>query len=178
MAITREQKEELIAQYAAWIGESEGIILLDYRGLSVPQTENLRGRIREAGGRYHVCKNTLFKRALKEQEWPESDDLLVGPTAVAFAHDNYPVLAKTLLNFQEQLEGEETFVIKGGLLLGEELAAERIQAISALPSHAELRAQLLGLILAPAQNLVNVLNAATSSIVNVLEAHLQENEAA
>ena len=178
LAITREYKKTLVARYGDWLREADGIILLDYRDLDVPQTEVLRGQVRAAEGRYSVCKNTLLKLALGEQGWPVPADLLVGPTAVAFAGNSYPAVAKALLDFSKNIEQEDALVIKGGVLLGEQLDAARVRAISALPSQDELRAQLIGLVSAPAQNLVNVLNSATSSVVNVLAAYLQENEAA
>ena len=178
MAITRKYKETLLAHYGDWLREADGIILLDYHGLSVPQTEVLRGQIRAAEGRYRVCKNTLLKLALGEQGWPVPADLLVGPTAVAFAGSSYPAVAKALFDFSKGIEQKDALVIKGGILLGEQLDAERVRAISVLPSQDELRAQIIGLVSAPAQNLVNVLNSATSSVVNVLAAYLQENEAA
>ena len=178
LAITREYKKALVARYGDWLREADGIILLDYRDLDVPQTEVLRGQVRAAEGRYSVCKNTLLKLALGEQGWPVPADLLVGPTAVAFAGSSYPAVAKALLDFSKNIEQEDALVIKGGVLLGEQLDAARVRAISALPSQDELRAQLIGLVSAPAQNLVNVLNSATSSVVNVLAAYLQENEAA
>lgn len=178
MAITRQQKQALVARYGEWLSVADGIVLLDYRRLNVPQTETLRGQIRGADGRYAVCKNTLLKLALGERGWPVPEELLVGPTAVAFSSGNYPAVAKALLNFSEETTQEDALVIKGGILLGEMLDADRVSAISTLPSQDELRAQLIGLVSAPAQNLVNVLNAATSSIVNVLAAYLEEEEAA
>ena len=178
MAITRERKNELVAQYSEWLHDADGIVLMDYRRLDVPQTEKLRNEIRASEGRYSVCKNTLLKLALVEQGWPIPAGLLTGPTAVAFAGSNFPAVAKALFDFSEELQQEDSLVIKGGILLGEPLDTRRVKAISTLPSQDELRSQLIGLLVAPTQNLVNVLNSATSAVVNVLAAYLEENEAA
>ena len=178
MAITRERKNALVAQYSDWLQAADGIVLMDYRRLDVPQTEKLRNEIRHSAGRYSVCKNTLLKLALDQQGWPIPLDLLSGPTAVAFAGPNFPAVAKTILKFTDELEIEDALVIKGGVLLGEQLDAQRVKAISALPTQDEMRSQLMGLLVAPSQNLVNVLNAATSSVVNVLAAYLAEKDAA
>ena len=178
MAITRDRKNALVAQYGEWLQDADGIILMDYRRLNVPQTEKLRNEIRQSEGRYSVCKNTLLKLAMDEQGWPIPLDLLSGPTAVAFAGHNFPAVAKSLLEYTEELEQEDALVIKGGILLGERLDAQRVKAISALPSMDELRSQLVGLLATPSQNLVNVIQGATSSVVNVLAAYLAENEAA
>jgi large subunit ribosomal protein L10 len=133
----------------------------------------LRTKLVESNAAYVVTKNTLFKRALEEREWPVPDDLLVGPVATAFADGNMPGMAKALLDFQKDLP--DLFVIKGGVMTGKVLTPNEIEAISKLPSLDELRAELAGLLVQPATGLVSVLNAATADIVNVLHAYVQEN---
>lgn len=173
MAITRERKEELVAQYSEILQSTAGFIITEYRGMTMGDFNALRNKLRETGSSYLVTKNTLFTIALRDQGWPVPEDLLLGPVATAFADGNFPGLAKALLDFKK--DHEERFVIKGGAMLGNLLTAEEIEAISKLPSLDELRAQLAGLIVQPATGLVSVLNAATSDIVNVLHAYVQEN---
>jgi large subunit ribosomal protein L10 len=173
LAISKERKRELVATYGQILEHSTGFIVTEYRGLSVDHLKTLRNKLEETNAVYVVTKNTLFTRALQDNDWPVPDGLLLGPVATAFADGNMPGMAKALLEFQE--DHEDVFVIKGGIMLGETLAPSDIEAISKLPSLDELRAQLAGLMVQPATGLVNVLNAATSDIVNVLHAYVQEN---
>ncbi|MBZ0300135.1 MAG: 50S ribosomal protein L10 [Anaerolineae bacterium] len=173
MAITRERKEELVAQYAELLQHATGFIVTEYRGMTMGDFNALRGKLRETGGAYVVTKNTLFSIALREADWPVPEEMLLGPVATAFADGNLPGLAKTLIDFRK--DHEQHFVIKGGVMLGNLLSAADVEAISKLPTLDELRAQLAGLLVQPATGLVSVLNAATSDIVNVLHAYVQEN---
>jgi large subunit ribosomal protein L10 len=173
LAISKERKRELVATYGQILAHSNGFVITEYRGLTVDHLKTLRVKLEETNAAYVVTKNTLFKRALQENDWPVPEDLLLGPVATAFADGNMPGMAKSLLEFQKDHEG--IFIIKGGVMLGEMLAPSDIEAISKLPSLDELRAQLAGLMVQPATGLVNVLNAATADIVNVLHAYIQEN---
>lgn len=173
MAISRARKEELVAQYSEILQHASGFVVTEYRGLTVAHLNDLRNKLGETGASYVVTKNTLFNLALRENDWVVPEEMLLGPVATAFADGNMPGMAKTLLDFKK--DHEETFVIKGGVMLGNVLSPSEIEAISKLPSLDELRSQLAGLIAQPATGLVSVLNAATSDIVNVLHAYVQEN---
>ena len=173
MAITRERKVALVADYGQLLQNTSGFILTGYSGLSVPQLHELRLRLRETNARYVVTRNNLFKRALLVNDWPVPEDLLQGPVATAFADGDMPGMAKTLLAFRN--EHEEFFVVKGGVMDGELLDTDGIEQLSKLPSLDELRATLAGLVVQPAAGIATVLNAATVDIVNVLQAYLQEN---
>ncbi len=176
MAITRKRKEELVAQYAELLSATNGFIVTEYRGLTVAQLKDLRARLREVQGRYVVTKNTLFSRALRAAEWPIPEDLLLGPTAVAFGDGNLPAVAKIVLAFARENEG--IFKIKGGVLAGQIIDARQVEAVSTLPSIEELRAQIAGLVVQPAAGLVSVLNAATAQVVQVLQAYVDKNKPA
>ncbi len=173
LAITRARKEELVATYSQLLEHSNGIIVTEYRGLSVNDISDLRNKLVEVNSAYVVTKNTLFKRSLQANDWPVPDDLLLGPVATAFADGNMPGTAKALLDFQK--EHEDVLVIKGGVMTGNVLSPADIEAVSKLPSLDELRSELAGLMVQPATGLVSVLNAATADIVNVLQAYVQEN---
>jgi len=173
LAISKERKRELVAAYSQILEHSSGFIITEYRGLTVAEIKDLRNKLEETDSVYVVTKNTLFKRALQDNDWPVPADLLLGPVATAFANGDMPGMAKSLLEFQE--DHEDVLVIKGGVMLGEMLSPADIEAISKLPSLEELRSQLAGLIVQPATGLVSVLNAATADIVNVLQAYVQEN---
>lgn len=173
MAITRERKEELVAQYSEILQSASGFIVTEYRGMNMGAFNELRKKLGEMGGAYVVTKNTLFTRALRENGWVVPEDLLVGPVATVFADGNMPGVAKLVLDFRKDHEAH--FIIKGGVMAGSVFKADDIEAISKLPTLEELRAQLAGLIVQPASSLVGVINAATADIVNVLQAYLQEN---
>ena len=173
MAITRERKVALVADYGQLLQNTSGFILTGYSGLSVPQLHDLRLRLRENNATYVVTRNNLFKRALLANDWPVPEALLQGPVATAFANGDMSGMAKTLLAFRR--EYEERFVVKGGVMDGELLGPEALEALSRLPSLDELRATLAGLVVQPAAGIAGVLNAATVDIVNVLQAYVQEN---
>lgn len=174
MAISRERKEELVAQYSDLLSNTNGFVIVQTKGLTVKQVQDLRAKIRAAEGDYVTTKNTLFRIALENGGWPVPHDLLHGPVSVAFGLSNFPGVAKAVLDFTKDLE--EKMKITGGVMTGEMLDARKVETISKLPSLDELRAQLAGLLVQPATGLVSVLNAATGQIVNVLHAYVQENE--
>lgn len=174
MAITKERKGELVAEYAELLNKTDGFIVTEYRGLTVTKLDDLRNRLNEAaGGGYTVTKNTLFSIALEQGGWPVPEDLLVGPTAVAFGNGNLPAVAKAIQAFQK--DNPDLFVVKGGVMAGAVFGAKDIEAVSNLPTMEEIRAQIAGLIVQPASALAGLLNSATAQVVNVLQAYVQEN---
>jgi large subunit ribosomal protein L10 len=173
LAITRERKEELVAHYGELLAATNGFIITEYRGMTVAHVKDLRARLREVEGRYVITKNTLFALALRGAEWPVPEELLLGPTAVAFGNGNLPAIAKIILAYSK--ENEEVFKIKGGVMAGQVISAKQVEAISTLPSIDELRAQLAGLMAQPAAGLVSVLNAGTAQLVQVIQAYVQKN---
>jgi large subunit ribosomal protein L10 len=174
LAITKERKEELVASYTTQLTQTDGFIVTEYRGLTVDKLDDLRNKLRAASGSYTVTKNTLFSISLKQNGWPVPSDLFVGPTAVAFGNGNLPGVAKVVQAFQK--DNADLFIVKGGVISGSVFAAKDLEAISSLPTLDELHAQLAGLIVQPAASLAGLLNAATSQVVNVLQAYLQEHE--
>jgi large subunit ribosomal protein L10 len=174
LAISKARKEELVAQYADLLDQSNGFIIVQYGGLSVKRVDDLRAKIREVNGKYVVTKTTLLARALQQQGWPVPDDFLTGPTAVAFGMDNLPGVAKAVLDFTGDAEIADRIAVTGGVMTGNVINAKQVEVISKLPTLDELRAQLIGLIVQPATGLVNVLYSATGQIVNVLQAYIDD----
>lgn len=171
MAISREKKEQLVANYVEQLNNSEAIIVTDYRGLSVPDVQVLRAKIREAEGSYLVVKNTLAKRAMEEAGWPNIDDLLTGPAAISFCTKNIPGVAKAITDFAKD---HETLQVKGGLM-GQKLIDEAaVKQLASLPSLDVLRAQILGLINAPATQLAGVVAGSVRQLVNVVNAYAEK----
>lgn len=174
MAITKARKDELVAQYIDLLDRTNGFIIIEFKGMVVGQVDDLRKKVREAEGQYLVAKNTLFTKALQQKGWPVPDDLLKGPTAIAFGLDNLPGVAKAVLDHSGTPELAEKMGIKGGVMTGEVFGASKVEAISKLPTLDELRAQLAGLIVQPATGLVSVINTANGQIVNVIQAYLDD----
>jgi len=158
------------------LGESDGFVVVQTQGLSVPQIEGLRGAVREQNGQFIVAKNTLIRKALEQANWVVPEHLLVGPVAIIFGRDNMPGVAKALLRHMNEAEFDEKMQVKGGIMTGDVLDASQVDAVSKLPTLDELRAQLAGLVVSPAQGLVNALYQASSGLVNVLQAYLDKQE--
>lgn len=174
MAITKERKEELVAVYNSQLAKTDGFIVTEYRGLTVDKLDDLRNKLRAASGSYTITKNTLFGISLKQNGWPVPSDLLVGPTAVAFGNGNLPGVAKIVQGFQK--ENADLFIVKGGVISGSIFKTKDLDAIASLPTLDELHAQLAGLIVQPAASLAGLLSAATSQVVNVLQAYLDDRQ--
>jgi len=176
LPITRERKEELVAKYVELLNESNGFIIVQTQGLTVAQTQGLRNTVRGERGLYAVAKNTLIKKALEEANWTIPEDLLQGPVAIIFGRDNMPGVSKALLKYMEDEGFGEKMQVTGGVMTGDVLNASQIDAVSKLPTLDELRAQIAGLVVSPAQGVVNVLYQATGGVVNVLQAYLDKHE--
>ncbi|MDE2776936.1 MAG: 50S ribosomal protein L10 [Chloroflexota bacterium] len=176
MPVSRERKQELVASYVETLNECDGFIIVKTQGLSVSQIQGLRNTIREQNGQYIVAKNTLMRKALETANWIVPDDLLVGPVAIIFGRDNMPGVSKALLKHIDEEEFAEKMQVTGGVMDGDLLDAQQVDALSKLPTLDELRAQLAGLVITPAQGVVNVLHQATGGVVNVLQAYLDKQE--
>ncbi len=170
MAITRERKERLVAQYIEMLGKTGGFVVVQSQGLSVKEVEGLRAAVRAAGGKYIVTKNTLLTIALQQAGWHVPESLLKGPVAVALGMENLPGVAKAVLEYSADATRTEKMKVTGGQMGANTLSAAQVDALSKLPSLDELRAQLVGLVVAPATGLVSVLQEATAGIVNVIQA--------
>ena len=175
MAISRERKVELVEQYVEKLKESKGIILADFRGLSVGDMENIRKAMRPTGGKFHVVKNRLLVLALKEAELSLPEEWLIGPTAIAFSYDEIPPVAKALTDAAKETG---TLQIKGGLVGTSVLAMEEVQAIAELPPRDVLMAQVLGTINAPASQIASAVASGIRQILNVLQAYVDKLEEA
>jgi len=174
LAISKQQKEELVEQYKKWVKESDGLILTHYRGLSVKAISDLRRDIRESGGEFHIIKNTLAKRAFEEsgREWKE--DVFIGPTALGVSYQNPTGLAKVIKDFSKEFG---TIEIKSGYLAERLMTVEEIIALAELPSMEEMRAKLLSTILAPASQLVRTLAEPGRKVAAVLKSYSEKETA-
>ena len=176
MPISKARKQELVARYVDILNESDGFVLVKTQGLTVAEVQGLRNTVREQNGLYAVVKNTLIRKALEQANWIVPEDLLRGPIAIIFGRDNMPGVSRAVIKHIEDENFSEKMQVAGGVMSGEVLDAQQVDAVSKLPTLDELRAQLAGLVISPAQGVVNALYQATGGLVNVLQAYLDKHQ--
>lgn len=169
------KKEAVVAELTDALGRSVLTILTDYRGLSVPQIQELRASLRESQAEMRVAKNTLTKIAVHGRDIDGLDETLVGPTALVFAWEDPAQPAKVLRDFARSTG---ILSIKAGVMEGEILTADQIGAIADLPSRDELVAKVVGGISSPLYGLVNVMSGPVRSLAYVLQARRDQLETA
>jgi large subunit ribosomal protein L10 len=144
--MNRDQKTEQIKEIASGLSEAAAVFAVDYRGISVPQAAELRGKLGESDATFKVVKNRLAKLAIEQAGTEGLDGLLEGPTALTLIKGDPVVAAKTISNFTRD---HNVLVFKGGLMDGEPLAPDQFLAIARLPGLDTLRGQLVGLTASP-----------------------------
>ena len=167
MAISKERKNEVLATYTDWMKRSQAVILVEYSGASMKALDNIRAKIREAGGEFHVVKNTLARRAFADSGMQFPSDYLVKSTAVSFAFTDPASLAKALT---DATKGLEFIKVKGGFMSGQTLNAAQVKALADMPPLPVVRAQLLGMLQAPAGKLVRTIAEPARGLAAVLKA--------
>ena len=158
----------MLAEYTGWLGKSQAVVLVQYAGLKMKDLDGIRAKAREAGGEFHVVKNTLAKLALEKAGYKVPADFAKKSTAIGFAFTDAPAFAKAIT---DATKGMEAVKIKGGFMDAEVLQAAQVKSLANLPTLPVLRSQLLGVLLAPASKLVRTLAEPGRSLASVVKAH-------
>ncbi len=174
MAISREKKQELVAQYVEWIGQSQAMVVSSYTGLTMKDFDALRAKIREAGGEFHVVKNTLAKLAFRQAGLEFPEELFEKDTAIGFAFSDPPAVAKAIVDLAKENEAVQ---VKAGYLDQQLISPAEVTALAELPPLPVMRAQLLGVIMAPASKLARLLAEPGRQVAAVIKAYADQSTA-
>lgn len=174
MALSKARKEELLVKYGDLLGISRALILASYSGVPVKDLESLRRKIREVGGEFHIVKNTLIQRAFDEKGYGFPEEMLNGTTAIGFATDDVPSVAKAVLDVSRE---SGTMEIKGGMIEQTLYDSTKIIRLAELPPLPVLRAQLMSQIQSPGTRIASALANSVRQIINVTKAYSESSAA-
>jgi len=169
----KEQKEQVVDELTARLKAADTLLVADYRGLTMPQIDNLRTRLLDSGARFTVVKNTLTRRAAEAAGADALLTLLDGPSAIAFleADGDMVAAAKALADSARETNVLE---IRGGVLQGRAMTATEVETLAKLPPEDVLRGQVLGAIVAPLTALAGLLNAPLQNLVGLIDARIEQ----
>jgi large subunit ribosomal protein L10 len=167
----RQDKERIVSELAERLKSSQNLLVADYRGLSMPEIDELRSKLLETGARFSVVKNTLTRLAAEEAGVKQLLDLIDGPTAIAFIDaEGDPAAAAKILN--DTARAHDVLVIRGGLLEGDTVSDVEIKRLATLPPADVVRAQFAGAVAGPLTTIVGLFTAPLRDLVNVLDARI------
>jgi large subunit ribosomal protein L10 len=171
--VQKEDKERVVAELTERLRTAETLIVADYRGLTMPQIDELRSKLLEHGARFTVVKNTLTRRAAEAAGADQLLALLEGPTAVAFldAEGDAVAVAKALADAARTTRVLE---LRGGVMQGRVITAGDVEALGALPPVDVLRGQVLGAVAAPLYTIVGLFTAPLQNLIGLIEARIEQ----
>jgi large subunit ribosomal protein L10 len=169
----KEDKARVVAELTERLRSADTLIVADYRGLTMPQIDNLRGKLLEHGAKLTVVKNTLTRRAAKDAGADALLALLEGPSAIAFieADGDMVAVAKALA---DSARDTKVLAIRGGILAGREISADDVDELSKLPPLEILRGQVLGAVIAPLNQLLALVNAPLQNLYGLIDARIEQ----
>jgi len=162
----RAQKSEAIETLSGVFADAGAVVVTHYVGLTVAETEDLRGRLRKEGASFKVVKNRLAQKALNGAS-EDAHAMFKGPVAIAYGPDPVSAAKATTAYAKDN----EKLVIIGALMGDQVLDAARVQALAKLPSLDELRGKIVGIILAPATKIAGVVQAPAGQLARVVGAY-------
>ena len=167
MAVSKAEKQTELAELEKAFRQADTAVLVDYRGITVPQVTELRRQIKAVGARYLVVKNTLAKRATAGTSFESLNVHFKGTTALVSTNTDPVAMAKTLSTFAKTAP---VLKVKAAVVQGQAVAASAVDELATMPTKPELYAKLLYVLNAPAQGLVTVLSGVQRGLLNVLVA--------
>ena len=166
MPKTRQQKEATVQNITDKLGRAKAVVFADYKGMTMSQLSDLRKTLRQINSEFSVTKNNLLELALKNSEFSTlNSEFLKGPVATLFAYDDEITPIKALV---KALKDNAVGSVKFGFLGKDALDASRVNQLAALPSKDELRAKTVGVLVAPLQGMVSVLQGNLRNLVYAL----------
>ena len=168
----KEQKTAVVDSLSGAFKKATIALVSEYRGMTVAETTEVRRKLRAVRGELRVAKNTLIRRAIKDTGYSSLEDKLGGPVGLIISTEDPVELAKTVVGFKDL---GEKFKLRGGVVDGQVVTVEEIQALATLPPKEVILAQLLGLIQAPASQLVRLLNEPGSQLARLIDAIGKKN---
>jgi len=169
----KQEKERVVTELTERLRQADTLFVADYRGLTMPQIDALRGRLIESGAKFTVVKNTLTRRAAEAAGVDALLTMLEGPSAIAFIESDGDMVAvaKALADSARETKVLE---IRGGLMQGRTLAASDVEELAKLPPFDVLRGQVLAAIIAPLSNLLGLVNAPLQNLVGLIDARIEQ----
>jgi large subunit ribosomal protein L10 len=174
--VKKEDKERVVGDLTERLRTSETLLVADYRGLTMPQIDDLRTKLLEHGARFAVVKNTLTRRAAEAAGNDALLALLEGPTAIAFLESGGdPVaVAKALVDAARETR---VLVVRGGMLEGRPIEPEEIESLAKLPPVDVLRGQVLGAVTAPLTAIIGLFTAPLQDLYGLIDARIEQLQA-
>ena len=172
----KSEKERIVAELTEKLKDTPTLFVADYRGLSVPEIDDLRTKLIEHGARFTIVKNTLTKRAAEEAGADALLAMLEGPTAIAFieADGDMVAVAKALA---DSARTTKILAIRGGILDGSPIGEEDVKNLATLPPLDVLRGQVLGAITAPLMTVVGLISAPVRDLIGLIDARIEQLQA-
>ncbi len=161
----------MLAEYAEWLGKSQAVVLVQYTGVKMKDLDTIRAKARESGGEFHIVKNTLAKLALEKAGYTVPEDFADRSTAIGFAFTDVAGFAKALT---DATKGMEAVKLKGGFLGTQAMDAKAVKSLANLPPLPVIRAQLLGVLQAPASRLARTLAEPGRQVAYVVKAYSEK----
>jgi len=174
LALSRQKKEQVLAQYQQWVKNSQAVVLVEYTGIKMADLDAIRAKLRDTGGEFHIIKNTFARKIFEANGMDVPAGYLVKSTAVAFAFKDAAATTKALTEATVKMEAIK---LKGGFLGTQALSSAQVKALADLPPLPVVRAQLLGTLQAPASKLVRTIAEPARGLASVFRAYADQAQA-